>query len=164
MLITLNEFPYIRFYMPQHHLPLGPLKPTPQNRPPPPPENTQRWRTNLARGGEARAHEAVESDFVTKLLAFKVQDALEEYKKLNPDFGVRRVLRSRHSGSHHFQKVDSARPRGTLLITDRTIDLVAPFLHEFTYQAMANDLLQIEDGTKYTCVYPIPLNDVSDRS
>ena len=30
------------------------------------------------------------------------------------------------------------------------MDMNAPFVHEFTYQAMANDLLPIEDGTKYT--------------
>jgi syntaxin-binding protein 1 len=37
-------------------------------------------------------------------------------------------------------------------VTDRAIDTVAPLIHEFTYQAMANDLLPIEDGSKYTCV------------
>lgn len=26
------------------------------------------------------------------------------------------------------------------------MDLFAPFLHEFTYQAMINDLLDVEDG------------------
>ena len=32
------------------------------------------------------------------------------------------------------------------------MDTVAPFLHEVTYQAMANDLLNIVDGVKYTHV------------
>ncbi len=30
------------------------------------------------------------------------------------------------------------------------MDVMAPLIHEFTYQAMANDLLPIEDGSKYT--------------
>lgn len=47
---------------------------------------------------------------------------------------------------------DPPRPRSTMIITDRSMDTLAPFVHEFTYQAMANDLLPIEDGTKYTCV------------
>ena len=41
------------------------------------------------------------------------------------------------------------RPRGVLFITDRSMDLQAPLLHEFTYQAMANDLLPIRDGCFY---------------
>lgn len=41
-------------------------------------------------------------------------------------------------------------------MTDRAIDTVAPLIHEFTYQAMANDLLPIEDGSKYTWVHRIP--------
>ncbi|KAF9480487.1 Sec1-like snare protein [Pholiota conissans] len=146
--VSLNEFPYIRYYMPSTHLPLGPLKPVAQNRPPPPPEGSSRWRTNLARGSEARAYEAVETDFVTKLLAFMVQSNLEEYKKTNPDFG----------------KVDPARPRATLLITDRSMDLQAPFVHEFTYQAMANDLLPIEDGTKYSYKFQSSLGAYEDKT
>lgn len=87
--ISLNEFPYIRYYAPSNHLPLGPLKPLPQSRPPTAQETTSRWRTNLARGSEARAYESQESDYVTKLLAFMIQGNLEEHKKLNPEFGVR---------------------------------------------------------------------------
>ena len=75
--------------MPSNHLPLGPLKPLPQNRPPTAQETTSRWRTNLARGSDARAYESLESDYVTKLIAFMVQGILEEHKKANPEFGVR---------------------------------------------------------------------------
>lgn len=32
------------------------------------------------------------------------------------------------------------------------MDVIAPLIHEFTYQAMCNDLLPIEDGTKYSYV------------
>lgn len=78
--------------MPPNHLPLGPLKPSPTTRPPPPPESSSRWRTNLARGADARAYESVETDFVTKLLAFMVQNNLEEHKKANPEFAVSFLL------------------------------------------------------------------------
>ncbi len=44
----------------------------------------------------------------------------------------------------------SNRPRGALYIVDRSMDLYAPFIHEFTYQAMAHDLLPIKDGEKVT--------------
>lgn len=50
------------------------------------------------------------------------------------------------------QKADASRTRSTLIITDRSMDTFAPLLHEFTYQAMAHDLLPIEDGSKYTLV------------
>jgi hypothetical protein len=54
------------------------------------------------------------------------------------------------------QKQDSVRQRGTLIVTERAMDVVVPLIHEFTYQAMANDLLPIEEGSKYTCVHRIP--------
>src|SRR2546422_1058322 len=44
----------------------------------------------------------------------------------------------------------SNRPRGALYITDRSMDLCAPLLHEFTYQAMVHDLLRIQEGDKVT--------------
>jgi hypothetical protein len=51
--ITLNEFPYIRYYVPANHGPLGALRPHESTRPAAAraqPENSLRWRTNLARG------------------------------------------------------------------------------------------------------------------
>ncbi|KAJ6534642.1 Sec1-like snare protein [Mycena vulgaris] len=147
--ITLNEFPLIRYYMPPNHPPLGALKPHASTRPPPPPETSGRWRTNLARGSEARAYESVEGDFATKILAFFVQNNLDEHKKANPEFP---------------KPTEPPRPRGTLFITDRAMDMIAPFVHEFTYQAMANDLLPIEDGTKYTYKFQSSVGAFEDKT
>ncbi|KAH7914602.1 Sec1-like protein [Hygrophoropsis aurantiaca] len=147
--ITLNEFPFIRYYMPTHHQPLGPLQPNAQTRAPPPPEGSSRWRTNLARGDVARAYETADTEFVTKLLAFMVQQNLDEYKKTNPEFP---------------KPADPPRPRGTLIITDRSMDTMAPLIHEFTYQAMCNDLLPIQDGTKYTYKFQSSVGTYEDKN
>ncbi|KAF6790715.1 Protein transport protein sec1 [Colletotrichum sojae] len=66
-------------------------------------------------------------------LARFVQEGLDEYAQWNQNFPPQ-----------------SSRPTGTLIITDRSMDLVAPFVHEFTYQAMVHDLLPIKDGDKVT--------------
>ncbi|PLB49005.1 vesicle trafficking protein [Aspergillus steynii IBT 23096] len=53
----------------------------------------------------------------------------------------------------HFQRdfpPPSPRPRGVLLVVDRSMDLIAPLVHEFTYQSMVHDLLPIKDGDKVT--------------
>ncbi|KAJ1937404.1 syntaxin binding protein 1, partial [Kickxella alabastrina] len=42
------------------------------------------------------------------------------------------------------------RPPAELIIVDRSADPFAPVLHEFTYEAMVYDLLEIEDGNKFT--------------
>ena len=178
MCITLNEFPYIRYYAPSDHGPLGALHPHESTRPAAPtataaaatrlqPENSLRWRTNLARGEQARQHEAAEAEVLSRVLAFEVQAALEEYKRANPEFPVRaccvpslssmRRLTGGVSFFFFFQKQDSGRQRATLIVTDRAMDVVAPLTHEFTYQAMANDLLPIDDGSKYTLRVAIPL-------
>ncbi|KAG0032959.1 vacuolar sorting protein VPS33/slp1 [Podila clonocystis] len=65
-------------------------------------------------------------------LAMLLQSELEAYMRSNQDTAGRQ------------------QGQGTILILDRSIDVTAAIVHEFTYQAMANDLLPIEDGTKYT--------------
>ncbi|KAF8493208.1 Sec1-like protein [Russula emetica] len=147
--ITLNEFPYIRYYVPAHHGPLGALRPHESTRAVArPPENSLRWRTNLARGDQARQFEAAEAEVLSRVLAFEVQAALDEYKRANPEF----------------PKQDSGRQRATLIVTDRAMDVFVPLIHEFTYQAMANDLLPIEDGSKYTYKFQSSVGAYEDKT
>jgi syntaxin-binding protein 1 len=57
---------------------------------------------------------------------------------------------------HQYAKIDRDYPandedllgenRAQLVIVDRSIDKVSPFLHEFSYQAMASDLLNLTEG------------------
>lgn len=51
----------------------------------------------------------------------------------------------------------SSRPRATLYILDRSMDLIAPLVHEFTYQAMIHDLLPIKEGEKIA--YKVTTNE-----
>jgi syntaxin-binding protein 1 len=39
-----------------------------------------------------------------------------------------------------------------MFVVDRSMDPVAPFLHEFTYQAMIHDLLPLDEGPTYRYV------------
>ncbi|GAA6018634.1 hypothetical protein JCM10207_008988 [Rhodosporidiobolus poonsookiae] len=71
---------------------------------------------------------------IGKRLADRVQLEIDAYARDNSNFPP---------------VSDPPRSRGVLLITDRSMDLNAPFLHEFTYQAMINDLLDIIDGRRY---------------
>lgn len=70
-------------------------------------------------------------------LATFVQEELDAYVKWNQKFPPQ-----------------SSRPTGIMIITDRSMDLNAPLIHEFTYQAMAHDLLPIKqtDKTYYKTV------------
>jgi syntaxin-binding protein 1 len=74
------------------------------------------------------AHEA---SVLCHHLARFVQEELDEYAQFTAGFGE-----------------NTGRPQGVLLITDRSMDLMAPLLHEFTYQAMTHDLLPIKDTDK----------------
>lgn len=83
-----------------------------------------------------RYSKATEATHAAKSLAAKlantVQAELDNHARNNESFPPR-----------------SDRPRGVLIITDRSLDLNAPLIHEFTYQAMVNDLLPVKDGCSY---------------
>ena len=72
------------------------------------------------------AHEA---SVLCSHLARFVQDEIDMYATYHKDFPP-----------------PSSRPRGVLYILDRSMDLVAPLVHEFTYQAMVHDLLPVKEG------------------
>ncbi|KAK9374285.1 Sec1-like protein [Lipomyces chichibuensis] len=68
------------------------------------------------------------------MIAKEVQEGLDEYARANRDFPT----------------VEPDRPQSIFLVLDRSMDLDGPYLHEFSYEAMAHDLLFIENGNKYT--------------
>ncbi|KAH0547761.1 hypothetical protein FGG08_000018 [Glutinoglossum americanum] len=72
-----------------------------------------------------------EASVLSSHLARFVQEELDAYTQYRTDFPP-----------------PSNRPRGALFITDRSMDLFSPLIHEFTYQAMAHDLLPIKEGDK----------------
>lgn len=72
-------------------------------------------------------------DRVTSRLAGLVYEELDRYARLDSAFPGKE---STMTGAN----------RAQLLIVDRTVDVLAPLLHEFTYQAMANDVLPLLDG------------------
>lgn len=74
-----------------------------------------------------------EASVLCSHLARFISEELDEYAQWNADFPP-----------------PSSRPQGVLIVTDRSMDLMAPLIHEFTYQAMAHDLLPIKDGDKTT--------------
>jgi len=81
-----------------------------------------------------------EASVLCSHLARFVQLELDQYAKFHEDFPP-----------------PSPRPRGALIITDRSMDLFAPLLHEFTYQAMVHDLLPLVEGDKV--YYKTSLNE-----
>ncbi|KAH6635298.1 Sec1-like protein [Chaetomium sp. MPI-SDFR-AT-0129] len=73
-------------------------------------------------------HATHEARVLCMHLARFVQQELDAYQQFNRQFPP-----------------PSQRPQSVLLITDRSMDLMAPLLHEFTYQAMIHDLLPIRE-------------------
>ncbi|KAH6696332.1 ROP protein [Verticillium dahliae] len=72
-----------------------------------------------------------EASVLCEHLARMVQEELDTYANWNQDYPPQ-----------------TNRPASTLIITDRSMDITAPLVHEFTYQAMAHDLLPIREGEK----------------
>lgn len=83
------------------------------------------------------AHQA---SIICSHLAMKVQSQIDMYATYHSDFPPA-----------------SSRPRGVLYILDRSLDLIAPVVHEFTYQAMVHDLLPVKEGEKVT--YRMKVNE-----
>ncbi|KAF5116301.1 hypothetical protein DV113_000546 [Geotrichum candidum] len=85
-----------------------------------------------------RFYEADKTERISKKLTYMIakefQNELDSYARNHPDF----------------PDTSEGRPRGVFLILDRAIDWIAPLLHEFTYQAIAYDLLPMKDWNKYT--------------
>ncbi|GAC99645.1 hypothetical protein PHSY_007248 [Pseudozyma hubeiensis SY62] len=152
--VTLNEFPLIRYYNPSHP-PLGPLQPSKDA------VKSQTAAANMYQGSARMARlrggnndggipgagsegPAVGEHF-TKKLALSVQAAIDQYVRDNEP------------------KVETSRPRSVLFITDRSMDTAAPFLHEFSYQAMCNDLLAIQDGVRYNYTFTTSDGEREDK-
>ena len=83
-----------------------------------------------------------EASVLCSHLARFVQLELDQYAKYHEDFPP---------ASH--------RPRGALIITDRSMDLFAPLVHEFTYQAMVHDILPLREGDKVFYKTAVDQND-----
>ncbi|KAJ3216032.1 vacuolar sorting protein VPS33/slp1 [Dinochytrium kinnereticum] len=64
-------------------------------------------------------------------LGMALENELEELQKNDTDFPPKSLYK-----------------RAIMILAERPFDLMAPFLHEFTYQAMINDLL-VTEGGKY---------------
>lgn len=70
-----------------------------------------------------------------ELIADEFQRQIDNYARLNHDYPPPSI---------------QDKPRSILLITDRTLDIFAPLLHEFSYQAMAMDIVHsLERTGKY---------------
>mmetsp|Transcript_23172 Transcript_23172/g.33979 ORF Transcript_23172/g.33979 Transcript_23172/m.33979 type:complete len:645 (-) Transcript_23172:383-2317(-) len=67
-------------------------------------------------------------------IATTVVKILTDFKRNNPSFWC-------HGEDNH-----QDRERGQLLVLDRSFDPLSPLMHEYTYQAMVNDLLPVRDG------------------
>lgn len=71
---------------------------------------------------------------------------------------VQKELDNHHDRDPNFPP-QNPRPQSVLLITDRSMDLMAPLLHELTYQAMVHDLLPIKEQEDGKVVFHMTINE-----
>ena len=70
---------------------------------------------------------------LSRAIAGATQTQIDQYLTTFPEFA---------------QAVESSgRPKAVLLIGERSMDVISPLIHEFTYQAMAYDILRIKGKT-----------------
>lgn len=70
-----------------------------------------------------------------KEIATSLHQTILQYKRANPSFWT-----------YGDDQIHHEHERGQILILDRSFDCLSPLMHEYTYQAMANDLLDVVDG------------------
>lgn len=85
----------------------------------------------LIRYYKPRENQRHAADVLSYHIASFVQGALDDY--------------ARDERNNFPPQSQAVRPRAVLIITDRSMDLASPFVHELTYQAIAMDLLPIRD-------------------
>jgi syntaxin-binding protein 1 len=69
---------------------------------------------------------------ISSKFAYKLQEKLDNLADIDGDFPKKTPYK-----------------RTNMIILDRSVDLVGPFLHDFYYQGMANDISEIENGVIY---------------
>ncbi|KAI0500738.1 hypothetical protein KFK09_018954 [Dendrobium nobile] len=99
-------------------------------------------RYRAAKSSSNATTEDLSRDLIPNKLAAEVWNIISKYKTGIPDFPQ----------------------KGTcdLLIVDRSIDLIAPVIHEWTYDAMCHDLLNM-DGNKYTHEVPSKWGSTNEK-
>lgn len=71
---------------------------------------------------------------IARAIAMEMNSAIQQYKTNNRTFWC-------YGDDGH-----TDRDRAQILILDRSFDPLSPLMHEYTYEAMVNDLLEVEDG------------------
>jgi hypothetical protein len=68
---------------------------------------------------------------------------MDEFVSQNPSWWY-------HGGSTSRSQQAARRERGTILLLDRADDCLTPLMHDFTYQSMVHDLLDVDGGDRIT--------------